>query len=621
MKTFALLALFLTALSATANVVWVPPEIRYTNYEASTAPGVGDDANDGYEPGSHWVDQTADKAYICLDNTVGAAVWTESTDIAAITSVFTRTGAITAATNDYTWAQIDKATSDIADITTKSHTSLTDKGTTTHADLDTFKTNELLIETTTAEPTGFEDTSATLAFSTPTVTLSHPYVYWYRGTKFTSSGDATWTVPAVTGLYFIRFTDAAATAPTPSTVAFDFESEVPVAMLYWNNATSDAWFMEERHNIVMDWATHTLLHEVEGAKYGSGGVASGYVVDSDLLVDVQIALGASDFHDEDLELELDAKVEGSNWNKWYRLGASNVWAVGGTDDTIPGYHAGNVAKWNEDAGGGTYQLTSMTNNYYSNTWIVASNAHDTTDGFMAISGQAEYFTESGATQATFGGLVLTGLPSAEIVPLYQVVFRYKTTFTNNDARIEIKSIQDLRGTTNPSIGAAAPSDHGNLSGLGDNDHPQYELLAGSVITGTIATADVKTLNASPVVMIAAPGATLAVVIDNVYLFYDYDSTAYDGIAAGEDFLIEYVNSGTDILIIETTAFMDQAGDEARFAKPSLYGQDDTLGDGLDLLNEANDAVHITILIDEIATGDSPLLYRIHYHIVNLTAGL
>lgn len=58
-----------------------------------------------------------------------------------VSSVFTRTGDVVAATNDYTWAQIDKTTSDIADITTKSHTSLTDIGTNTHAQIDTAITN------------------------------------------------------------------------------------------------------------------------------------------------------------------------------------------------------------------------------------------------------------------------------------------------------------------------------------------------------------------------------------------------------------------------------------------------------------------------------------------------
>lgn len=54
-----------------------------------------------------------------------------------VSSVFGRTGAVTAQSNDYTWAQINKTTSDIADITTRSHTSLTDIGTNTHAQIDT----------------------------------------------------------------------------------------------------------------------------------------------------------------------------------------------------------------------------------------------------------------------------------------------------------------------------------------------------------------------------------------------------------------------------------------------------------------------------------------------------
>lgn len=47
------------------------------NLSASTAPTVGDDSADGYAVGSLWIDTTADKAYVCLDATEGAAVWQE----------------------------------------------------------------------------------------------------------------------------------------------------------------------------------------------------------------------------------------------------------------------------------------------------------------------------------------------------------------------------------------------------------------------------------------------------------------------------------------------------------------------------------------------------------------
>ncbi len=47
--------------------------------DATTAPGATDDSGAGYAIGSTWIDVTADKAYVCLDATVSAAVWTETT--------------------------------------------------------------------------------------------------------------------------------------------------------------------------------------------------------------------------------------------------------------------------------------------------------------------------------------------------------------------------------------------------------------------------------------------------------------------------------------------------------------------------------------------------------------
>lgn len=45
------------------------------NHAATAAPGVGDDAADGYSVGSRWIDTTNDDVYVCADATIGAAVW------------------------------------------------------------------------------------------------------------------------------------------------------------------------------------------------------------------------------------------------------------------------------------------------------------------------------------------------------------------------------------------------------------------------------------------------------------------------------------------------------------------------------------------------------------------
>ena len=45
------------------------------NYAATGAPGLGDDSADGYRIGSLWVDTTNNLPYTCVDDSVGAAVW------------------------------------------------------------------------------------------------------------------------------------------------------------------------------------------------------------------------------------------------------------------------------------------------------------------------------------------------------------------------------------------------------------------------------------------------------------------------------------------------------------------------------------------------------------------
>lgn len=49
------------------------------NDAATVAPAVTDDSASDYAVGSRWIDTTADAEYVCLDASVGAAVWTETT--------------------------------------------------------------------------------------------------------------------------------------------------------------------------------------------------------------------------------------------------------------------------------------------------------------------------------------------------------------------------------------------------------------------------------------------------------------------------------------------------------------------------------------------------------------
>lgn len=65
------------------------------NLNASVAPTINEDSGDGYEVGTVWIDTTADKTYLLVDDTVGAAVWkrTDISDHVDLANVGTNTHA------------------------------------------------------------------------------------------------------------------------------------------------------------------------------------------------------------------------------------------------------------------------------------------------------------------------------------------------------------------------------------------------------------------------------------------------------------------------------------------------------------------------------------------------
>jgi len=67
-------------------------EARTNKWDATSAPGVTNDIDEGYIVGSTWLDVTNDKAYVCLDNTDGAAVWTETTGAGGGSGTVTTSG-------------------------------------------------------------------------------------------------------------------------------------------------------------------------------------------------------------------------------------------------------------------------------------------------------------------------------------------------------------------------------------------------------------------------------------------------------------------------------------------------------------------------------------------------
>ena len=134
----------------------------------------------------------------------------------------------------------------------------------------------------------------------------------------------------------------------------------------------------------------------------------------------------------------------------------------------------------------------------------------------------------------------------------------------------------------------------------------------SVADVTITEAELKALNATPKTLLGAPGAGKASILHSVELFLDYETTDYDGIAPGEDLSVLYETAG-EIGRIEATGFLDASADARRFLKVHDSGAYAPSACPLGV----NEAVQMQMLVDEIATGDSPLKVRVRYRTIDV----
>lgn len=80
--------------ASTGAAIWSQVDVDgpKSKYDGSDAPAADSDSTDGYGIGSIWIDAANDRAYICLDPTEGAAVW-KRVDPDAPKSVYSATAA------------------------------------------------------------------------------------------------------------------------------------------------------------------------------------------------------------------------------------------------------------------------------------------------------------------------------------------------------------------------------------------------------------------------------------------------------------------------------------------------------------------------------------------------
>jgi hypothetical protein len=362
------------------------------------------------------------------------------------------------------------------------------------------------------EPIGHEDKSESVIsfdYSTRTFTIapvSDSYVVWCAGQKFVKTASESVVIGSSSDLYYISF-DADGVLQATTTF-FQWDSETPTAYINYNSGEPAKYMLfDERHGIVLDWQTHEYLHRTRGAAIANGFDASNFDVSTqDGSTDDQayIDIANGTFFDEDLQVD----IVHSN------TPTANTWEQDLQGPAqIPVFYQSGTTGWTYDAptnfplkyggtpsptynlnSGGTWSTPEITSNNYGISWIVATNQLNYP--VIAIMGQDFYTNLGDAEAVSWDSMNLDDLPVVELRVLYKVIYRASGSNTPGAYFVEVDDYR--RALSSATSTAAAVVDHGNLTGLGDDDHTQYLLVDGSraadelTVTGDLAV-DTDTL--------------------------------------------------------------------------------------------------------------------------------
>lgn len=304
------------------------------------------------------------------------------------------------------------------------------------------------------EPTGhenraqsvmsFDDGTRTFSISVNSPTYSF-FRTWIRGHSFTYTTTQTVQISDVSGGHFIYF-DSTGTL-VESTTPWDFEEEVVfTALVLWDSVHQEHLCLgEERHSVVMDWATHKRLHRVVGSQVERNSFKLGnYILRGDGSLDAHVQFSVSNgfLHDEDIIMSIVNSASPSapfeqvlspiaRPELFWREGTNGDWHKESTTG-IPVSYDGTGLQWNEWTGS-TWQLTNLTEGYYCSYWLIVTNCQEAPIKIVVAQGEANNGISAGSNVTVQE--ILTGLPVTEVVGLYKLIYQYSSSYTNTPKAI------------------------------------------------------------------------------------------------------------------------------------------------------------------------------------------
>jgi hypothetical protein len=363
------------------------------------------------------------------------------------------------------------------------------------------------------ETAGSANTDSVMTFVDGTRTFSiqpsgaASFDYWIAGVKYTTTGDTVQLSGTATtadeGIWVIHYVGDTLTAtqnPNDGQVSAVIRTGAICAILYWNATDEEIiYFGEERHGKNMAPETHSYLHFVNGLEYISGLALTDIIADGSGATDeAQFGVDAGGVSDEDIYDAISAVTSTTGLPIYYMLGATPRWVkyteAGFSMRTLDGTTADRLA-YNQYTGG-AWQLTEVGNNDFVLCHVFATTEKD--NPMIAIMGQADYATKKLARAGALveiKSLITNDVLFPEIRPIGTVIFQTNTGYASaiNGKIVSTDEGDDYVDWRSETISRVAISttDHGSLTGLGDDDHTQYikHSLADAANDFLVASAD------------------------------------------------------------------------------------------------------------------------------------
>jgi len=317
------------------------------------------------------------------------------------------------------------------------------------------------------------------------VPVASTFYFYQVGLKYIKTGTQSITISDVEGIHIIYYDLGVLSEmvnPSSSEIVDAIRNKVITSVIYWDATNKVSIYVSnERHTFYWPSWVHAYAHLSFGTQFGNGLALTNITLGiGSVNADAQFGSDAGTIADEDIVTSVPSVSSTTGIPIYYRLGSG----LGNWRRVVRAGYAflndgtSGLAMYNLNSGG-TWSITTMTNNYYRLVHVFATNDIGTPNKIIAMSGVAEYSSASAAEAAVNNEILNiynSNLPFAEVKHIGSLILHTKTGLGNtvNARYVAIPSkpsganyYMDYRRSNVIGTGGGAGSGTSTILGLSD----------------------------------------------------------------------------------------------------------------------------------------------------------